>query len=152
MHHFHYRDGTLHCEDVSLAELVSHVGTPCYVYSKATLTRHVTVFHEALKGLDHLICFSVKANSNVGVLSLLAKLGCGADIVSGGELFRSLRAGIEPQRIVFSGAGKQAHEVAEALDAGILLFNVESEAELDLIEQIARDKQKKAPIALRVKP
>jgi diaminopimelate decarboxylase len=152
MHHFDYRDGALHAEDVALAAIAEEVGTPAYVYSRATLTRHVRVFDEAFAGVDHLICYAVKALSNQAVLSLLAKLGCGMDVVSGGELKRALAAGCPAERITFSGVGKTAAELAQALDARILCFNVESEPELRLLSEIAAQKGKTAHVALRVNP
>ena len=152
MHYFQYRDNELRCEEVPLKRLADEVGTPCYVYSRRTIERHVRVFQSALSELSHLICYSVKANANLGVLSLLAKQGCGADIVSGGELFRALKSGIDANKIVFSGAGKQAAEIEQALEAGILAFNVESEAELLLIDAVAKNRGVKAPVALRVNP
>jgi diaminopimelate decarboxylase len=152
MHHFQYRDGELHCEDVPLARIAREVGTPAYVYSQATIERHYRVFDEALAATPHLICYSVKANSNGAVLSTLAAQGAGADIVSGGELMRALRAGIPGERIVFSGVGKRADEMREALDASILLFNVESLAELELLSAVASERGEQAPVALRVNP
>ncbi len=152
MNHFQYRDGVLHAEDVPLTRLADEVGTPLYVYSAATLKRHFLAFEEAFAGLDHLVCYSVKANSNLGVLNLLASLGAGMDIVSGGELHRALSAGADPGRIVFSGVGKQRWELSMALEAGILMFNVESVQELDLLDQTARGMQRRAPAAIRVNP
>ena len=152
MHHFDYLDGALHAEGVALSRIADEVGTPAYVYSRATLTRHVRVFDEAFSGVDHLICYAVKALSNQAVLSLLAKLGCGMDVVSGGELSRALAAGCPAERITFSGVGKTAEELAQALDAGILCFNVESEPELRLLSEIASQKGQIAHIALRVNP
>ena len=152
MHHFAYRDGRLFAEDVDLTALADEVGTPVYVYSEATLRRHFRVFADAFSGTDALVAYSVKANSNIAVLKVLASEGAGADVVSGGELARALRAGIEPQKIVFSGVGKSRDEIEAALDAGILQFNVESAPELSAIDTIAQAKKKKAPIALRVNP
>jgi diaminopimelate decarboxylase len=152
MHHFDYRGGALHAEDVALADVAAEVGTPAYVYSRATLTRHVRVFDEAFAGVDHLICYAVKALSNQAVLRLLASLGCGMDVVSGGELARALAAGCPADRITFSGVGKTAAELAQGLDAGILCFNVESEPELRLLSEIAARKGATAPVALRVNP
>ncbi|MFC3691047.1 diaminopimelate decarboxylase [Chenggangzhangella methanolivorans] len=152
MHHFDYVDGALHAEGVPLSRIADEVGTPVYVYSRATLTRHVRVFDEAFAGVDHLICYAAKALSNQAVLSLLAKLGCGMDVVSGGELSRALAAGCPADRVTFSGVGKTAAELAQALDAGILCFNVESEPELRLLSQIAAQRAKTAHIALRVNP
>ena len=152
MHHFAYRDGRLFAEDVDLTALADEVGTPVYVYSEATLRRHFRVFADAFSGTDALVAYSVKANSNIAVLKVLASEGAGADVVSGGELARALRAGIEPQKIVFSGVGKSRDEIEAALDAGILQFNVESAPELSAIDAIAQAKKMKAPIALRVNP
>ncbi|HYU16970.1 MAG TPA: diaminopimelate decarboxylase, partial [Candidatus Acidoferrum sp.] len=152
MNHFHYRDGELHCEDVPLARIAAEVGTPVYVYSSATIERHYRVFDEALAGLDHLICFSVKACSNLSILRLLFQLGAGADIVSGGELVRVQRAGGPGERVVFSGVGKTEDEMRRALAAGVLAFNVESEPELALLEEVAAAAGARAPVALRVNP
>ena len=152
MNHFHYQDGELYCEEVPLQRIADQVGTPVYVYSTATIERHYRVFDEALAGLDHLICYSVKANSNLSVLRLLFGLGAGADIVSGGELTRVLRAGGDPKKVVFSGVGKSEEEMRAALDAGVLAFNVESEPELRLLDQVASAKGVRAPISLRVNP
>ncbi|MCG8418986.1 MAG: diaminopimelate decarboxylase [Proteobacteria bacterium] len=152
MNHFNYRDNELYCEDVPLATIAREVGTPVYVYSRATLARHYLVFDQALSSLDHLICFSVKANSNLAVLRLLGNLGAGADIVSGGELYRVLRAGGDVRKIVFSGVGKTASEMREALRAGILIFNVESRDELVLLDRVAGEEGVRAPVAFRVNP
>ena len=152
MNHFHVRDGELHCEEVPLQRIADQVGTPVYVYSTATIERHYRVFDEALSGLDHLICYSVKANSNLSVLRLLFSLGAGADIVSGGELTRVLRAGGDPKKVVFSGVGKTEAEMRAALEAGVLAFNVESEPELRLLDQVAAAMGVRAPISLRVNP
>ncbi|GLK81556.1 diaminopimelate decarboxylase [Methylopila turkensis] len=152
MHHFAYADGALHAEDVSLAEIAAEVGTPVYVYSTATLTRHVRVFSSAFAGVDHLVCYALKANSNQAVLTTLARLGVGMDVVSGGELHRALKAGVPGERITFSGVGKTGAELAAGIEAGILAFNVESEPELRLLSQVAADKGATAHIALRVNP
>jgi diaminopimelate decarboxylase len=152
MNHFEYRGDELHCEDVPLSRIAGEVGTPSYVYSHATLSRHVRVFDDALAGLDHLVCYSVKANSNLAVLHLLFSLGAGADIVSGGELHRVLRAGCDPRKVVFSGVGKTAPEMRQALEAGILAFNVESEGELELLAKVASDLGARAPVSIRVNP
>jgi len=152
MNHFQYRGSELHCEDVPLARIADEVGTPTYVYSHATLTRHYRVFDEALAGVDHLICYSTKANSNLAVLRLLFGMGAGADIVSGGELYRCLRAGANPRRIVFSGVGKTAAEMGQALDAGILAFNVESAEELEALAGVAAAIGARAPVSIRVNP
>ncbi|MEM7766979.1 MAG: diaminopimelate decarboxylase [Pseudomonadota bacterium] len=152
MHHFTYRNGRLHCEDVDLSTLADEVGTPCYVYSTATLTRHARVIDEAFKDVPSLIAYSVKANGNLGVLATLANAGCGADVVSGGELQRALRAGMPAHRIVFSGVGKTRDEMGLALSAGIHQFNVESAGELEALSQVATAMNVAAPIALRVNP
>ncbi len=152
MNHFHYKDDDLYCEDVPLARIAEEVGTPAYVYSHATLSRHLRVFQDALAGLDALVCFSVKASSNLALLRLLFSGGAGADIVSGGELHRVLAAGCDPQKIVFSGVGKTAPEMRRALEAGILAFNVESEGELDLLSRVARELGRRAPTSIRVNP
>lgn len=152
MHHFDYRDGRLHCEDVDLGKLADEVGTPCYVYSTATLQRHARVIASAFEGQDCLIAFSVKANSNLAVLATLAAEGCGADVVSGGEMQRALRAGVPASKIVFSGVGKTAHEMELGLREGIHQFNVESAAELRLLSYVANGIGHEAPIAIRVNP
>lgn len=152
MNHFQYKDGVLHAEDVPLDVLAAEVGTPSYIYSRATLTRHFEVFDSAFEGISHLVCYSVKANSNLGVLSLLANMGAGMDIVSGGELHRCLAAGVSPGKTVYSGVGKQRWEMEMALGAGILMFNVESEQELDVLAQTARASRKTAPVSIRVNP
>ncbi len=152
MHHFAYRNGVLHAEDVSLAALAEDVGTPAYVYSTATLERHFRIFSEAFAGMDALVCYAVKANSNQAVLKTLARLGSGMDVVSGGELLRALSAGVPGNRITFSGVGKTAEEIEDALEADILCFNVESEQELHLLSQIAATRGATARIALRVNP
>ena len=152
MNHFQRRRGQLCCEEVPLSELAEEVGTPAYVYSTATLLRHARVFRSALRGLDALACFAVKSAPNLAILSLLAREGFGFDIVSGGELFRALQAGGDPRRIVFSGVGKRAEEMAAALDAGILMFNCESEEELEQLSRVAVRKKAVASVALRVNP
>ena len=133
MHHFHYLGDQLYCENVPLNRIGDEVGTPVFVYSRGTLERHFQVFREPFSSLNHLICYSVKACSNVAILKIFAGLGGGADIVSGGELFRALKAGIKPSRIVYSGVGKKASEIDEALLSDILIFNVESGEELALV-------------------
>jgi diaminopimelate decarboxylase len=150
--HFNYKGDSLYCEDVAISTLAETYGTPLYVYSRATLERHWHAFDDALAGREHLICYAVKANSNIAVLNVLARLGSGFDIVSSGELQRVLRAGGDPSKIVFSGVGKQAHEMALALDTGIHCFNVESEQELDLLNQVAADKNLIAAVSFRVNP
>ncbi len=152
MDHFEYRQGELYCEDVAIATLAEQYGTPLFVYSRATLERHWHAFDSAFDGHDHLVCYAVKANSNLAVLNLLARLGSGFDIVSGGELQRVLLAGGKPESIVFSGVGKLANEIETALQLDILCFNVESEQELDRINEIARRLKKTARISFRVNP
>ncbi|HWM88488.1 MAG TPA: diaminopimelate decarboxylase [Kofleriaceae bacterium] len=152
MNHFHYREGELHCEEVPLARIAAEVGTPVYVYSTATIERHYRVFDEALAGLDHLICFSVKACSNLSILRLLFGMGAGADIVSGGELARVQRAGGRGDRVVFSGVGKTDDEMRQALAAGVLAFNVESEPELRVLNDVAAAAGARARVSLRVNP
>ncbi|MFQ5839298.1 MAG: diaminopimelate decarboxylase [Candidatus Methylomirabilales bacterium] len=152
MHHFHRRGRELYCEEVPVAQIAEAVGTPFYLYSHATLTRHFRVFDEAFRDVPHLICFAVKANANLSVLRLFGDLGGGADVVSGGELFRAIRAGIPPDRIVFAGVGKTETEMAEALKADILLFNVESVQELERLSMIASRAGVRARVALRVNP
>jgi diaminopimelate decarboxylase len=152
VNHFDYRDGVLHAEDVALPDIAEAVGTPFYCYSTATLTRHFNVFRKAFEELDSLVCYALKANSNQAVLTTLAKLGAGADVVSEGELRRALAAGIPPEKIVFSGVGKTAREMDFALSAGILCFNVESEPELELLSERAVATAKVAPVSLRINP
>ncbi|MER8554660.1 diaminopimelate decarboxylase [Mesorhizobium sp. M0923] len=152
MNHFDYRDGVLHAEDVAISDIAASVGTPFYCYSTATLTRHFRVFAEAFAGLDALVCYAMKANSNQAVLKVLARLGAGADVVSEGELRRALAAGIPASKILFSGVGKTAREMDFALSAGILCFNVESEPELELLSARATALGKIAPISLRINP
>jgi diaminopimelate decarboxylase len=152
MNHFDYRNGVLHAEAVNLMELAEAVGTPFYCYSTATLERHYRVFSEAFAGEKALICYAMKANSNQAVLRTLAKLGAGADVVSGGELKRALAAGIAPERIVFSGVGKTEAELRAALAADILCINVESEPELELLSRLASEQGKTARISVRVNP
>ena len=152
MHHFTYRDGVLNAEAVSLDTLAQGIGTPFYCYSTATIERHFKVFSGAFAGVDALICYAMKANSNQAVIKTLAKLGAGADVVSGGELKRARAAGIPPDKIMFSGIGKTADELAQAVDEGILCVNVESEPELDLLSTIATAKGRAAPISVRVNP
>ena len=152
MHHFAQRGGVLHAEDVDLCVLADAVGTPFYCYSTATIVRHYRVFRDAFAGLDTLVCYAVKANSNQAVLATLAREGAGTDVVSEGELRRALAAGVPAERITFSGVGKTEHELAAALDAGILCFNVESEPELASLSRIAAEKGVTARVALRVNP
>ncbi|HEY6106820.1 MAG TPA: diaminopimelate decarboxylase [Anaeromyxobacteraceae bacterium] len=152
MNHFQRRRGRLHAEAIPLEDLADAYGTPLYVYSTATLARHWGVLERSLRGLPHLVCYAVKANSNLAVLALFAKLGSGFDIVSGGELYRVLKAGGDPRRVVFSGVGKRDDEIAFALDAGVGCLNVESGPELARVAAVARRMQVRAPIALRVNP
>jgi len=150
--HFSYRDSALHCEGVSLARLVDAVGTPAYVYSKAAMLESYGAYEAAFREVPHLICYALKANSNLGVVATLARAGAGADIVSGGELQRALRAGVPPSKIIFSGVGKTREEMREALKADILMFNVESSSELRVLDEVAREMGARAPVALRVNP
>jgi diaminopimelate decarboxylase len=149
---FHYRDGELHVENVPLSAIAARFGTPCYVYSRASLEGAFREFDEAFAGVDHLVCYALKANSNLAVLGLFAGLGSGFDIVSGGELARVLAAGGDPRKVVVSGVGKTEGEMRAALDAGILCFNVESEAELARLDAVAAAAGKRAPVSLRVNP
>ena len=152
MNHFEYRNGEMFAEQVPLKRIAQEVGTPAYVYSLATLKRHYQVFDQAFAKARHIVCFSVKANSNLALLRAFAKEGSGFDIVSGGELFRALKVGADPKKIVFSGVGKKKEEIEYALKSGILMFNVESEHELSVLNEIASGIGKKAPISLRVNP
>ena len=152
MNHFEYRNGEMFAEEVPLKRIAREVGTPAYVYSLATLKRHFKVFNEAFARVRHIVCFSVKANSNLALLRTFAKEGSGFDIVSGGELFRVLKVGADPKKIVFSGVGKKKEEIEYALNSGILMFNVESEQELLTLNEIASAIGKRAPISLRVNP
>lgn len=152
MDHFGYKNGEMFAEDVALRKIAQDVGTPVYVYSTATLQRHYHVFSEAFSGLDALICFAVKANSNQAVLSTLAQCGAGADVVSAGELKRALLAGIPASKIVFSGVGKKPDEMRAGIEAGIKQFNVESEAELDVLNRVAGEMGVTAPVSVRVNP
>lgn len=152
MRHFDYRNGALFAEDVAVSELAQAAGTPFYVYSAATIRRHFRVFSAAFAGLDALVCYAMKANSNQAVLRLLAKEGAGMDVVSGGELARALAAGVPGEKITFSGVGKTDEEIAAALDANIFCFNVESEPELEAIARLAAARGAQAPVSLRVNP
>jgi diaminopimelate decarboxylase len=152
MHHFNYQDNELYCENVPVREIVRDTGTPCYLYSYATLHQHFSVFDGSFKGMPHLTCYSVKANASLAVLGLFASLGGGADIVSGGELFRARTAGIPADRIVYSGVGKTKAEIDYALRENILMFNIESEQELEAINERASVLKTVARIALRVNP
>ncbi|MDP1932216.1 MAG: diaminopimelate decarboxylase [Gammaproteobacteria bacterium] len=149
---FHYQDNELFAEDIAVAEIARRHGTPCYVYSRVALEHNLLAYEKALTGSDHLVCFAVKANSNLAVLNVLARLGAGFDIVSGGELERVMRAGGDPKKVIFSGLGKTEDEIAHALELGILCFNVESEPELDRINAVAAKLGHRAPISLRVNP
>ena len=152
MYHFLYKDGVLNAEDVLLTDIAATVGTPFYVYSTATLSRHFRVFDEALEGMDHLVCYAMKANSNIAVLKTLAELGAGMDVVSGGEYMRAKAAGVPGNRIVFSGVGKTREEMNLALINGIRQFNVESEPELKILNEVAISLGSIAPITIRVNP
>lgn len=152
MHHFSYRDGVLCAEDVSLARIAAEIGTPFYCYSTATLERHYRVIADSFSGIDTLIAYAMKANSNQAVLKTLARLGAGADVVSGGELLRAKLAGIPGERIIFSGVGKTREEMSAGLDADILCFNVESEPEMVALAEVAASRNKRARISLRVNP
>ncbi len=152
MHHFNYRENELYCEDVPIRTIAEDVGTPFYLYSHATLKRHFLIFNEAFDGVDRLVCYSAKANTNQAVLKLFESLGSGLDIVSGGELYRGLKAGFSSDRIFYSGVGKRMDEIDYALEAGILMFNVESLEELHLINERAGILDLKAPVAIRVNP
>lgn len=152
MHHFQHKNGTLHAEDLSVKELADRFGTPMYIYSAATLRRHFQAFDSAFESIPHLTCYSVKANSNLAILKLLASMGAGMDIVSGGELYRALLAGVPASKIVYSGVGKKPEEIRQALAAGILMFNVESMQELVRINDVARDMGKVAKVSFRINP
>ena len=152
MHHFAYKDGTLHAENVNLKTLADEIGTPFYCYSTATLERHFKVMNDAFAGTDHLLCYAMKANSNQAVLKTMASLGAGMDVVSEGELRRALAVGVPARNIVFSGVGKTAREMAFALKEGIACFNVESEPELELLSQVAQRVSQRASVSIRVNP
>lgn len=152
MHHFQYKGDELFAEGVAVKDIVAAVGSPVYIYSQATLERHFKAMDDAFASTAHTICYSVKANSNLAVLKTFINLGGGVDIVSGGELYRALAAGVDPKKVVYSGVGKRDDEIAYALETGILLFNVESEQELDRINEVAGRIGKKAGIAIRVNP
>lgn len=152
MDHFLYRDGVLHAEDVSIEEIAAEVGTPFYVYSAATLKRHIGLFNEALDWADHLVCFAVKSNSNLAVLKLLGEMGAGMDVVSGGEYRRAIAAGVPGDRIVFSGVGKTRDEMRLALTNGIRQFNLESEPEMRVLSEVASEMGVVAPVTVRVNP
>jgi len=152
MHHFQYRGDDLYCEEVPVSRIATEVGTPVYIYSHATLIRHFQALDQAFAAVPHLICFALKANANLAVLKLFSDLGSGLDVVSGGELFRGLKAGVPPQRIVYAGVGKSREEIAYALKSDILMFNVESGQELRVIHEVASGMGVKARVALRVNP
>ncbi len=152
MNYFTYKNSILYCEDKPVQEIAQEVGTPFYLYSKATLQRHFDAFDSGFTGMKHQTCFAVKACSNLSILNIFAKMGGGADIVSGGELFRAMKAGIEPQKIIYSGVGKTKTEIRQALKAGILMFNVESPQELDRIQEIAAEMGCAARVAFRINP
>ena len=152
MDYFAYSQGQLHAEQVAVSDIAAQHGTPVYIYSRATLERHWHAFNDAIGEHPHLVCYAVKANSNIGVLSVLAKLGSGFDIVSAGELARVIEAGGDASKVVFSGVGKKHDEIRYALEQGIMCFNVESEPELHRINQVAGEMGVKAPISLRINP
>ncbi len=152
MDHFLYRDGQLFAEDVPVAEIAAQVGTPFYLYSRATLTRHFRLFQEALSGMDHVVCYAMKAASNQALLTILAKEGAGMDVVSGGEYARAKAAGVPGERIVFSGVGKTWEEMRAALEGGIRQFNLESEPEMEVLNQVALSMGVVAPVTIRVNP
>ena len=152
MHDFQYRQGELHCENVAIERIAKEVGTPCYVYSHHTLIQHYRAFDGAFHSVPHIVAFAMKANSNLAILRLMAREGSGADIVSGGELYRALKAGISPARIVFAGVGKTREEIRYALETDILMFNVESSAELRTIDEVAAEMGRRARVALRINP
>jgi diaminopimelate decarboxylase len=152
MHHFTYRENELYCEDIPVQIIAAEIGTPFYLYSHATLKRHFKAFNEAFEGINRLVCFSAKANTNLAILKLFANLGCGLDIVSGGELYRGIQAGFAPNRVVYSGVGKRVADIDYALKSGILMFNLESLDELQLINQRAGQLNQRARIAIRVNP
>ncbi len=149
---FQYKDGEYYCEDVPIKKVAEEVGTPVYIYSYSALQGDFDVFREAFEGIDHLICYSVKANANLAVLKTYASMGTGFDVVSGGELFKVLKAGGDPQKVVFSGVGKMGEEMKAGIKAGILFFNVESREELYLLDEVARSMGEKARVSLRVNP
>ncbi len=152
MHHFHYKEDNLYCENVPVSQVASEVGTPFYLYSHATLRQHFRALDDAFDSIKHLTCFSVKANSNIAILRLFAREGGGMDIVSGGELYRALKAGVAPNKIVYSGVGKQAEDIEYALQSDILMFNTESPLEILKLNEISGRLSKKARVAIRVNP
>ena len=152
MDHFNYKNGNLHAEDVALSDIAAEVGTPFYVYSTATLERHFRLFDDALSGMDHLVCYAMKAASNQSIIKTLAALGAGMDVVSGGEYLRAIKAGVPPDRIVFSGVGKTRAEMEMIVQGGVRQVNVESKPEMVLLDKVARAHGKKIPITIRVNP
>ncbi len=152
MHYFHYKDGDFYCEEVPIATIADSVGTPFYIYSHRTLVRHFKAFDSAFEKVRHLICYSVKANSNIALLRIFVNLGAGLDVASGGELYRALKSGVDPKKVVFSGVGKTEQEIEYALNSGILMLNVESSQELGRIDEIAGRLGTRAPVAIRVNP
>jgi diaminopimelate decarboxylase len=152
MHYFHYRHNDLYCDDVKVEDIIREVGSPAFIYSKRTAIEHFRKIDNAFKGFDHTICYSIKANSNLALCHAMAQEGCGADIVSGGELYRALKAGFEPQKIVYAGVGKTAAEIKYALESDIFMFNVESLPEAELINEIALSMNQKARVSIRVNP
>jgi diaminopimelate decarboxylase len=152
MHFFQYKNNELYCEQVPVSDIARDVGTPFFLYSEATLTRHFQAFDSSFAGLPHLTCFAVKSCSNLAILNLFGRMGGGADIVSGGELFRALNAGIPANSIIYSGVGKTEKEIREALEGGIRMFNIESPQELDRVQQVALELDAVAPIGFRVNP
>jgi len=152
MHHFQFQNNELFCEDIPIRSLVEEWGTPLYIYSYSTLARHFRTFDSAFQGYPHLVCFSIKANSNLAIIRIFINEGGGADVVSGGELFRVLRSGISPDKVVYSGVGKTEDEISFALEASILMFNIESIQELKVINRKAKDLNTRAPISFRVNP
>src|SRR4030043_398109 len=152
MHHFNYKNNGLFCEETSVTDIAEDVGTPFYLYSHATLTRHFRAFDDSFSGIRHLTCYSMKSNASMAILRLFTREGGGVDIVSGGELYRALRAGVDPKRIVYSGVGKTSEDMEYALQSRILMFNVESSQEILLLNEIAGRMGKKAGISIRVNP
>src|SRR5947209_8455277 len=152
MDHFQYRDGRLYCEDTPVDELAREYGTPLYVYSRGMFLEALKTLQDAFAAVDPLVCYSVKANSNLGILRVLAEHGSGFDVVSGGELVRVREAGGDPGKTVFAGVGKTDEEIHAGLEAGVLMFNVESEAEFDAVARVAKAAGRVAPVALRVNP
>ena len=152
MHDFQYQGGELYCESVPISRIAKEVGTPCYIYSHATLVRHFRAYDDAFRDIPHLVAFAMKANSNLALLRLLASEGGGADIVSQGELYRAVQAGVAPHKIVFAGVGKSREEIRYALETDILMFNVESSAELRAIDEVGAELGRRARVALRINP